>query len=78
IIQDQYVDFLKLFASIDQEYDHNKKAKELMAGYAIIRKNISSAKKPLRSESDWCRVYNTWTRDVQILYLHYEAELKVY
>ncbi|KAG7452480.1 uncharacterized protein BT62DRAFT_879397, partial [Guyanagaster necrorhizus] len=51
-------------------YNHNKEAKELMAGYAIIRKDIVSAKKPLRSESNWCRVYDAWARGVQILYLH--------
>ncbi|KAG7449752.1 uncharacterized protein BT62DRAFT_885778, partial [Guyanagaster necrorhizus] len=64
IIQDQYVDFSKLFASIDQGYDHNEEAKELMAEYTIIRKNILSVKKPLRSESDWCRVYDIWARGV--------------
>ncbi|KAG7440482.1 uncharacterized protein BT62DRAFT_924026 [Guyanagaster necrorhizus] len=62
----------------DQGYDYNEKAKELMAGYAIIRKDVSSAKKSLRSESDWCRVYDAWARGVQVLYPHHEAELKVY
>ncbi|PBK90461.1 hypothetical protein ARMGADRAFT_1046892 [Armillaria gallica] len=60
IIQDHYVDFTKFYASMDRGYDHNEDAKELFAGYAIIKKDSSSAKQPIVSEADWYRVFDAW------------------
>ncbi|PBK59922.1 hypothetical protein ARMSODRAFT_838177, partial [Armillaria solidipes] len=78
IIQDHYVDFAKLFASMDRGYDHNEDAKELFAGFAIIKKDASSAKRPVVSEADWYRVFDAWAKGVVSLYPHREAELASY
>lgn len=78
IIQDHYVDFAKLFASMDHGYDHNEDAKEFFAGFAIIKKDISSAKRPVTSEANWYRIFDTWAKGVVSLYLHCEMELASY
>lgn len=78
IIQDHYVDFAKLFASMDRGYDHNEDAKEFFVGFAIIKKDISSAKRLVTSEADWYRIFDAWAKGVVSLYLHRETELASY
>jgi hypothetical protein len=43
IAQDQYVDFEKLHASMDRGYDHNDEPCEFAGGFALVKKDASSA-----------------------------------
>jgi len=46
IIQDQYVNFKKLFAVTDPSYDHNDEAKDFGNGFALVKKDYAIAKSP--------------------------------
>lgn len=78
ILQDQYVDFEKLFASTEPGYDHNDDLKDFGDGYALVKKDQASAKKPLRTEADWIRVFSAWKVGVVLLYPHRQNELEGY
>ena len=56
IILDRYVDFEKLFASMDRGYDHDDEPKDFGSGYSSIKKEHFHAKKPVQTEADWTRV----------------------
>ncbi|KII82776.1 hypothetical protein PLICRDRAFT_120297 [Plicaturopsis crispa FD-325 SS-3] len=57
IIKDQYVDFEKLFASMETGYNHRDEAQDFHAGFALVKKDQATARKPLQSEADWLRVF---------------------
>ena len=78
IVQDHYVDFEKLFASMEPGYDHNDDPKDFGDGYAIVRKDHFTTKKPLRNEADWLRVFGSWKIGVLLLYPHRQDELGEY
>jgi hypothetical protein len=52
IVLEEFVDFTKLFASIDQGYNHYDELEDFAAGFAIINKNHLSAKHNVVSEAD--------------------------
>ncbi|KZT09033.1 uncharacterized protein LAESUDRAFT_735695 [Laetiporus sulphureus 93-53] len=62
VLMDQYVNFKKLFASMEP--------KDLTAGFAIIKKDHSSPW--------WIRVFGAWAEVVLHLYPHCSAELDAY
>ncbi|KAF7372407.1 hypothetical protein MVEN_00101800 [Mycena venus] len=78
IIQDQYVDFEKLFAALGPEYDHRDDPKEFTGGFALVHKEHALAKRPLKTEVDFLRVFAAWRTSVCLLYPHREAELSGY
>lgn len=78
IIMDQYVDFEKLFASIDAGYSHLDEPKDFHAGYALVKKDQATARKPLFTEGDWMRVFGAWEAAVTALYIHRMKELAAY
>ncbi|KIJ89602.1 hypothetical protein K443DRAFT_15952 [Laccaria amethystina LaAM-08-1] len=78
VIQDHFVNFEKLFASMDKGYDHNDEPRDFGGGYAIIKKEQASAKRPLRSESEWLRVFGAWSSAVVLVYRHRSSELQSY
>ncbi|EDR11033.1 uncharacterized protein LACBIDRAFT_316142 [Laccaria bicolor S238N-H82] len=78
VIQDHFVDFEKLFASMDKGYDHNDEPHDFGGGYALIKKEQASAKRPLRSESEWARVFGAWSSAVVLVYRHRSSELQGY
>ena len=78
IIEDRYVDFTKLFASMDPGYDPNDEPKDFGGGYALIKKDHLAAKRPVRTESDWIRIFAAWESGVIILYPHRKTELLGY
>ena len=47
VIQDHFVDFKKLFASMNKGYDHNDEPRDFGGGYALVKKGQASAKPPL-------------------------------
>ncbi|KAF5383038.1 hypothetical protein D9615_004923 [Tricholomella constricta] len=78
IVQDQFVDFERLYATMDRGYDHNDEQSELPGGFALIRRDQVSAKRGVRTEADWCRVFDTWSKAVGIVYIHRVRELEGY
>jgi hypothetical protein len=78
IIEDRYVDFTKLYASLDPGYDPNDEPKDFGGGYALVKKDHLIAKRPIRTESDWIRVFSAWESGVIILFPHRKSELMGY
>ncbi|KAG9221044.1 hypothetical protein CCMSSC00406_0005517 [Pleurotus cornucopiae] len=78
IIQDKYVNFEKLYASILPGYDHRDEAKEFISGYAIIKKDNVNVRRPLSDEADWLRVFGAWEAAVIMVYPHRKDELVSY
>jgi hypothetical protein len=78
IVQDEFVDFEKLFASMERGYDFKDEPKAFTEDFAIIRKDQALAKRPVRSESEWIRLFGAWEAGVLILYEHRTDELREY
>ncbi|KZP33827.1 hypothetical protein FIBSPDRAFT_810364 [Athelia psychrophila] len=78
IVQDNYVNFWKLFAAMEPGYDVNDDPKDFHGGYALVKKDQANAKKPVASEADWIRVYSAWEAGVLLAYPHRRAELQGY
>lgn len=78
ILLDSYIDFEKLFASMDKGYDHRDDPKDFGAGYALVKKDQAFSKRPLRTEADWIRVFGAWSSGVAFFFPHREAELREY
>jgi hypothetical protein len=52
-VQDDFVDFEKLHASMDHGYDHKDEPKALTDDLAIIKKDQAYVKHPVNSEAEW-------------------------
>ena len=78
IIEDQYINFTKLFASMDPGYDPNDEPKDFGGRYTLIKKDHLVTKRPICTESDWIRVFTGWESGVTILYPYCKAELLGY
>jgi hypothetical protein len=78
IIQDRFVNFEKLFASMDVGYDHSETPKDFHAGFVLVKKDQLVAKKALKSDGDWMRVFSAWEAAVRIIYIHRADELQRY
>ena len=78
IVQDHYVDFEKLHASMDRGFSHNDDAKDFAGGFSLVRKDQYSARKVVRNEAEWARVFQAWKSGVVLLYPHRLNELNTY
>jgi len=78
IIEDQYVDFAKLFASMDPGYNPYDDPKDFGGGYALVKKDHLLVKQPVHTESDWICIFWAWESGVIILFPHCKAELLGY
>ncbi|KAG6887170.1 hypothetical protein C0992_000319 [Termitomyces sp. T32_za158] len=78
IILDHYVDFDKLYATLAKGYDQHDDPKDFAAGFSLVKKDVATAKRPVRSESDWMRVFDAWAEAVCVFYPHREHELSLY
>jgi hypothetical protein len=78
IVLEEFVDFTKLFASMDQGYNHYDEPEDFAAGFAIIKKNHLSAKRDVISEADWIRVFDAWKDGVLLIFPHRATELQGY
>ena len=78
IILDSYVDFEKLYASMHPGYNHQDEPKDFAGEFALIRKDHSTAKKPLVHEAEWIRVFGAWEVGVLEVYPHRALELQGY
>jgi hypothetical protein len=78
ILLDVFVDFEKLFASMDKGYDHHDDPKDFGAGYALVKKDQAFSKRPLRTEADWIWVSGAWSLGMAFFFPHHDAELRDY
>lgn len=78
IIQDHYVDFEKLFATMAFGYDHEDEPKDFAGGFSLVKKDQVISKRPIKTESDWMRVFTAWRMGVSLLYPHRTTELAGY
>jgi hypothetical protein len=78
ILLDHFVDFEKLFASMDKGYDHHDDPKDFGGGYALVKKDQAFSRRTLRSEADWTRVFGAWSGGVAFFFPHREVELREY
>jgi hypothetical protein len=78
ILLKEFVDFAKLFASMEQGYDHNDEAEDFAAGFAIVKKNHLSAKCPVHTEAEWICVFGAWEAGIILICPHQTAELQGY
>ncbi|KAF8348984.1 hypothetical protein F5887DRAFT_1071128 [Amanita rubescens] len=78
ITLDQFIDFEKLFASMDKGYEHLDDIKDFGAGFALVKKEQSHKKHLIRDESEWLRVFSAWRSAVGHLYPHHIQELEKY
>jgi hypothetical protein len=78
ILLDLFIDFEKLFASMDKGYDHHDEPKDFGAGYALVKKDQAFSKRPLRTEADWIWVFGAWSAGVAFFFPHRDTELRDY
>ena len=78
ILIDHFVDFEKLFASMDRGYDHHDDPKDFGAGYALVKKDQAFTKRPLQTEAEWTRVFGAWSAGVVFFFPHRNDELGNY
>jgi hypothetical protein len=78
IIQDDFVDFERLYGSTDRNCSHQDDQKEFAGDYVLTKKEQVSAKKPITSEAEWTRMFSTWEAAVVCLYPHRQQELQNY
>ncbi|KAJ3770703.1 hypothetical protein FB446DRAFT_646535 [Lentinula raphanica] len=78
ILKDEYVSFEKLLAGIDPGYDHRDEGKDFGGGYALVKVDHLSARKPVRTESEWNRAFQAWKIGVIQAYPHRKDELNAY
>jgi len=78
IVQDDFVDFEKLYASMERGYDHKDEPKAFTEDFAIVKKDQATAKRPLHTEAEWIRIFSAWEAGVGLLFPHRIAELQAY
>ena len=78
VILDKYVDFDKLYVTLDPGYNPNDEAKELNEKFTLLEKNSISTKRPVSTEAEWMRLYDVWAGAVLQFYPHRKVELASY
>lgn len=67
ILQDKYVDFEKLHASLDPSYDRHDDIKEFPGGWAFVKKDQYTARKKVTTQAQWTRVFHAWSTGVKCI-----------
>ncbi|KAJ7148833.1 hypothetical protein C8R46DRAFT_1179942 [Mycena filopes] len=78
VIQDHFVDFEKIYAALGVGYDHRDEPKDFAGEYALVKKEQSLARRAVKTEAEWIRVFAAWRTGVCFLYPHRTAELSGY
>jgi hypothetical protein len=78
IILDKYVDFEKLFVTLDPDYNPIDEAKDLGDTFSLLEKNSVSSKRSVLTEAEWMRLYDVWVCGVLHFYPHRRSELSSY
>lgn len=77
-ILDQFVNFEKLFASMEKGYEHHNDPRDFGASYSLVRKEQTFSKCKLHSEADWIQVFDAWSATTSFFFRHWESELHSY
>jgi hypothetical protein len=78
VILDKYVDFEKLYVTLDPGYNPNDEARDLNEKFTLLEKNSISSKRPVVMESEWLRLFDIWSNAVLHFYPHRRTELTSY
>ena len=78
IILDKYVDFEKLYATLDPDYNPHDEAKDLGDSFTLLEKNSISSKRSVLTEAEWMRLYDVWVCGALHFYPHRRNELSSY
>ena len=78
VILDKYVDFEKLYATLEPGYNPNDEAKELSDKFTLVEKNSVSSKRSVLTEAEWIHLYDVWVDAVLHFYPHRRAEFASY
>ena len=78
IILDKYVDFEKLYATLDPSYNPNNEAKELNEKFTLLEKNTVTSRRPVLTEAEWLCLYDVWASGILHFYPHRRSELASY
>ena len=78
IILDKYVDFAKLYVTLDPGYNPKDEAKELNERFTLLERNSISSKHPVLTESEWMCLYDVWVDSVLYFYPHRKIKLISY
>ena len=73
VILDKYVDFEKLYVTLDPGYNPNDEAKELSDHFTLLEKNTITSKRSVLTEAEWMRLYDVWVDAVLHFYPHRKA-----
>ncbi|KAJ6616909.1 hypothetical protein B0H10DRAFT_1948773 [Mycena sp. CBHHK59/15] len=60
IVQDQYVNLEKINAAFEVGYDHQDEPKDFAGEYALVKKEQALAKRAVKTETEWVRVFAAW------------------
>ena len=58
VILNKYVDFEKLYVTLDPSYNPNDKAKELNDRFMLLEKNSISSRHSVLTEAEWMHLYD--------------------
>lgn len=78
VILDKYVDFEKLYATLDPGYNPHDEAKELNDRFILLEKHAIRSKRSVLTEAEWMRLYDIWVEAVLHFYPHRRVELSSY
>ena len=78
IILDKYVDFEKLYATLDPDYNPNDEANDLNDKFTLLEKNSIGSKRSVLTEAEWMRLFDIWAGATLHFYPHRKAELTSY
>jgi hypothetical protein len=78
VILDKYVDFEKLYATLEPGYNPNDEAKDLNDKFTLVEKKSVSSKRSVFTEAEWMRLYDIWVDAVLHFYPHRRAEFVSY
>ena len=75
VILDKYIDFEKLYATLDPGYNPNDEAEELNEKFTLLEKGSIGSKRSVTTEAEWMCLYDVWAGAVLQFYPHRKDEL---
>ncbi len=78
VVLDQYLDFQRLHASFDKQYDRNEAAHDFFPGFSIVKKDGMPTRKAFTSEGEWIRLFSAYKAAVVLIFPHRQIELDNY
>ena len=78
VILDKYVDFEKLYVTLDPGYNPNNDARDFTDKFILLEKHTITSRRPVSTEAEWLRLYDIWVCAVLHFYPHRREELASY